>query len=230
MSFSPLPLQAKYHDIANSAAGFWRIFSTRVAASIKLAPRNISRMLMPCSAAGTSPTAESSEVLPPIQSYIGKVSSQPFPIAYFSKALPTPVMAIACLAKSKPAFWKANSASFIPLAASGVPPDLEITSTKVVLRRSPKRSSTKSMPSGSELSIKLILRGTSAWARACATNCGPSAEPPIPMDKISVNFGAVGGWMFPVWTFWVNSSMRSRVSVISLRNSFVGASSGDRSQ
>ena len=72
-----------------------------------LAPSSIARMSMPCKAAGKSPTAESSEVRPPTQSDIGNVVIQPSDLANLSSWLSTPVMAIACLAKSS--FWAAKA-------------------------------------------------------------------------------------------------------------------------
>ena len=60
-------------------------------------------MSSPCSAAGSRPTADSSLVRPPTQSYIGKRASQPSPVAVWSIFEPGMVIATAWRAKSSPA-------------------------------------------------------------------------------------------------------------------------------
>ena len=74
MSFSPFPPVHLNHINANKAAGFLSVWGTRVAASMAAAPASISSMSIPCKAAGRSPTAANSLVLPPTQSHIGKNS------------------------------------------------------------------------------------------------------------------------------------------------------------
>ena len=81
----------------------------------------------------------------------------------------------------------------MPLRVSGVPPDLLVTITRVLLSRSLRRMRIRSIPAGSVLSIKWIDSGGKSAANASSTNCGPSAEPPIPIESISVNRGALGG-------------------------------------
>ena len=77
MSFFPCPPVAEYHARASRAAGLRFVSRTRVAASIRLAPASISRMSMPCSAAGRRPTADSSLVRPPTQSHMGNRARKP---------------------------------------------------------------------------------------------------------------------------------------------------------
>jgi len=145
------------------------------------APARNASMSKPCSAIGSSPTALITDVRPPIQSVIGKRASQPFAPACLSNSLPTPVTAAACLANRSPFAANFASASTIPFRVSFVPPDFETTMTSVCGSPSPILSSTRSKPSGSVLSKKKMSIGSSGEPRAADTNCGPNAEPPIPM-------------------------------------------------
>jgi hypothetical protein len=102
MSFFPAPPVAEYHASASSAAGFLRTSRDRVASSIRRAPSSIPITSSPWSAAGTSPTTDSSLVLPPTQSHIGKRATKPASRAYRSSSLPSPVTATACFPNDRP--------------------------------------------------------------------------------------------------------------------------------
>ena len=143
------------------------------------APRNRLSMSTPCRAAGSRPTTEVSDVRPPTQSSMGKRATQPSDAATPSNLEPTPVTATACLAKEYPCCAKYACALTMPLRVSGVPPDLEMTTTRV--SASGSCSSTRSMPSGSVLSRKRMAKPLPG--SASATSSGPKAEPPMPMTK-----------------------------------------------
>ena len=187
-------------------------------------------MSNPSKAAGTRPTALMTDVRPPTQSCIGKRASQPCCSAYLSRSLPTPVTATACLPKSKPAFSKCAWASSMPLRVSFVPPDFEMTMTKVDAISSPIFAKTRSNPSGSVLSKKKMSAGSFDEPRASAMNCGPSAEPPIPISKRCANFFCDSDVMTPRCTSAANFLMRAFVSSISARSCGLGASCGSRNQ
>ena len=81
----------------------------------------------------------------------------------------------------------------MPLRVSFVPPDLEITTVSVAARPpsvAAIRASSRAMPSGSVLSKKNGRSGSRGEPSASATNCGPSAEPPMPMTRRFVKRGA----------------------------------------
>ena len=80
-----------------------------MASSQAAAPANIPSMSRPCKAAGSRPTADSSLVRPPTQSYMGNRASQPSLAAVWSIFEPDIVIATACLGKSSPAAWKASA-------------------------------------------------------------------------------------------------------------------------
>ena len=162
-------------------AAFCATSGTRVRSSMAAAPARNASMSEPCSAIGSSPTALITDVRPPIQSGIGKRASQPLASACLSNSLPTPVTATACLANRSPLAANFASASSIPFRVSFVPPDFETTITSVCESSSPILSNTRSKPSGSVLSKKKMSIGSSGEPSAVDTNCGPSADPPIPM-------------------------------------------------
>ncbi len=116
----------------------------------------------------------------------------------------------------------------MPLRVSLVPPDLEITTVSVVAKRPCSVASTRSMPSGSVLSKKWGRSLSWLVPSASATSSGPSAEPPMPMVKMSVK---APPWptIFPVCTSRANASTLATTSRISLRSS-VGARRASRSQ
>ncbi len=157
----------------------WRVSSSQAAA-----PANSWSMSMPCRAAGSSPTVAVSLVRPPIQSHMGNRFSHPSSSAILSSLLPSPVIATACLEKSNPATSKAALASSIPFRVSLVPPDLDITITSVLFRLFLIFSRSISLPSGSVLSkntnLSLFVLG---FPKAWPTNCGPKADPPMPMRR-----------------------------------------------
>jgi len=107
--------------------------------------------------------------------------------------LPAPVTATACLPNVSPAFLYADSVSSMPLRVSGVPPDLETTSTSVLLSLPFKPRSVRAMPSGSVLSRKWTRISSLLVPKQSATSCGPSAEPPMPTSSRSVKRSAPGG-------------------------------------
>ncbi len=80
------------------------------------------------------------------------------------------------------------------MRVSGVPPLLEATTQSVSRSRPPSRRSTRSIPSGSVLSMKstrsLSVAGSPS---ASATNIGPRADPPIPTHSTPLKRAAEGG-------------------------------------
>ena len=118
----------------------------------------------------------------------------------------------------------------MPLRVSGVPPDLETTRTSVLLSLLRRLLSVRAMPSGSVLSRKWTRILSLFVPRQSATSWGPSAEPPIPTCRMSVNFFADCGVVLPVCIFFANCLMLLRVLVMSLAMSFVGAVEASRSQ
>ncbi len=95
MSLWPCPRPAWNHMSASIAAGLRRGSGRRVTSSISRAPRSSASMSMPCTAAGSRPTADSTDVRPPTQSHIGKRASHPPAIAKRSSWLPSCVTATA---------------------------------------------------------------------------------------------------------------------------------------
>lgn len=79
-------------------------------------------------------------------------------------------------------------ASSIPLRVSGVPPDLEMTTASVSPSCPSSAASVRSIPSGSVLSKKnSCILSFLGHPSASATNCGPRAEPPMPMTRQFLN-------------------------------------------
>ena len=213
--------------MASRIAAFLPASLVRVFSSIAAAPASIPSMSRPCSAAGTRPTVDSTDVRPPTQSSIGKRAMNPCSTANLSSFEPTPVTATACFPKSMPAFSNVAFASSIPLRVSGVPPDFEITSTSV--SASSSVASVSSMPCGSVLS-KNAMGILAFWPMAWVTSCGPSAEPPMPMSRICLNGAPFAARTAPVWTLPANSFSALSGSVIAAFSSGVGARSALRSQ
>ena len=211
-------------------AAFFRMSSVRVLASIAAAPSRNSTTSSPCSAIGTSPTALITEVRPPTQSHIGNRSSHPSATATLSRSLPSPVTATKFFANGMPDFLKAACAASMPLRDSLVPPDLEMTTTSVRPRLPPIWARTFSMPSGSVLSKKCGRIGFSGVQSASATSCGPSADPPMPTTRRSVNFSPVAERIFPAWTAAAKFKIDFSVERIASFSSLVGASEALRSQ
>ena len=139
------------------------------------------------------------EVRPPIQSCMRKRRIQLSATECASSLLPTPVMAMACLAKSRPRLANASCASSMPLRVSGVPPDFEMTMARVVGSFAAIDSMVLSMPAGSELSKKLM--DILDPARASATSCGPRALPPMPMMSRWSKADPLGAAISPRWIF-----------------------------
>ncbi len=155
----------------------------------------------------------------------GKRASQPSRAATSSSSLCAPVTATACLAKARPARAYASAATSIPLRVSFVPPDFEITTVSVSGRPpsvAAMRESSRAMPSGSVLSKKNGRSGSRGEPSASATNCGPSAEPPIPTARRFVKRPAFSGATRPAWTAEANSSIRASVPRIASAVSGVG--------
>ena len=124
----------------------------------------------------------------------------------------------------------AAAAASCPLRVSTVPPDFEMTTTRVFARFGPISARTLSKPSGSVLSKKwAFIRSRRGVPSAWLTNCGPRAEPPIPMTSRCVRF-PLGPVMAPEWIFDANFFIDPRVDWISSRIPLVGARSGARSQ
>ena len=118
----------------------------------------------------------------------------------------------------------------MPLRVSLVPPLLEMTTTSVVQSRSLNASKRRSNPSGSVLSKKWIFIVSAEEPSASATNCGPSADPPMPTTSTSVNFLPPGAATPPECTAAAKRPIAAFVSSMALRNSSLGASAGVRSQ
>lgn len=75
-------------------AAFLAVSWLRVRASISLAPLRNASMSIPCRAAGTRPTVDITDVLPPTQSSIGRRVMKLLAWAYWSSLEPRPVMAM----------------------------------------------------------------------------------------------------------------------------------------
>lgn len=87
------------------------------------------------------------------------------------------------------------------------------------------------MPSGSVLSRKWVCRGAvEASTSASVMNCGPRAEPPMPMMRRWVNGLPFCAVMVPLW-IWLAKFLQFWMSaVMELVISWVGARVGLRSQ
>src|SRR2546421_347903 len=155
---------------------------------------------------------------------------QPFFSAYLSRSLPTPVTATACLLNCSPFSLNFTSASSIPFRVSFVPPDFETTTTSVWPSSSLIFSKTRSNPSGSVLSKNKMSIGSCRDPSASETNCGPSAEPPMPMSNTCLKGFLFSAVIFPPRISAANVLIRLTVSSISVRISRVGAKVGFRSQ
>ena len=166
------------------------------------------------------------DVRPPTQSSIGKRLSQPSASAVLSSLEPTPVTATAWGANSSPFFLKKSWATSMPLRVSGVPPDLEMTTTSV--SSSGRDSSTLYMPSGSVLSRKNM--SSPAAGMASATSSGPRAEPPMPMTRAAEYCSARGGVILPSRTSRPKALTSARGPSMAAFSSGVGASAELRSQ
>ena len=66
--------------------------------------------------------------------------------------------------------------------------------------------------------------------RALSTNFGPSAEPPIPIEIISVNLGAFGGRIAPEWTCATKLSMHKIPSIINIKKELVLSATGKKTK
>ena len=231
MSFSPLPLPAWCQASASCMAAFLVVSWTRVRSSISLAPARKESMSIPWRAAGTRPTVDMTEVLPPTQSSIGRRVMKLFVSAYWSSLEPSPVMATVWAPKFSPASSYAFCASSMALRVSAVPPDLDTTRDKV-LPSPPVRLiflRMVSQPAGSVLSKKNVVSLLSVPS-ASYTSCGPSAEPPMPMMRRFSNRPPEGGATFPWWTSSASCLSWAMGSVICALISAEGASSGFLSQ
>ena len=182
---------------ARSIAAFCIASRVRVCSSIAAAPARKLSISKPSKPMGRRPTALITEVRPPIQSCIGNRASHSFFSACLSSSLPTPVTATACLLNRSPFSLNRASASSIPFRVSFVPPDLETTTTSVWESRSFILSKTRSNPSASVLSKKKMSMGALAEPSASATNCGPSAEPPIPISSTCLKRFPFSAVIFP---------------------------------
>uniref|UniRef100_A0A0A9DKY9 Uncharacterized protein n=1 Tax=Arundo donax TaxID=35708 RepID=A0A0A9DKY9_ARUDO len=80
----PIPSDAQYQHNASKAAGFSLTTVLLVSSSIRAAPTSISLTSIPCNAAGSKPTADNSDVLPPTQSNIGNRANHPSILAVLS--------------------------------------------------------------------------------------------------------------------------------------------------
>ena len=124
---------------------------------------------------------------PPTQSHIGKRFSQPSLSATWSKAEPSP-SPHRRVHQSLGQRAQATFASNIPLRVSLVPPDFEMTIQSVLSRFDLTLSITLSIPSGSVLSKNhIFMRSFFGLPSACETNCGPKADPPMPMTMTFSN-------------------------------------------
>ena len=119
----------------------------------------------------------------------------------------------------------------MPLRVSGVPPLLVQMTVSVSASLSPIVANTREMPSGSVLSMKCTcILSVVGDPSASATNCGPRALPPMPIDRRCVNLGLVGGLILAVWMSPVNVWICVMPSKISLPIFGSGARPGARSQ
>ena len=182
---------------ARSIAAFRATSGARVRSSIAAAPARKLSISKPSNAIGRSPTALITDVRPPTQSYMGNRATHLFSSAYLSKSLPAPVTATACLLNGSCLSLNRSSVSSIPFLVSFVPPDLEITMTSVWESKSSILSKTRSNPSGSVLSKKKMSMGSCDDPSASATNCGPSAEPPMPMSSTCLKRFPFSAAIFP---------------------------------
>ncbi len=111
----------------------------------------------------------------------------------------------------------------MPLRVSFVPPDFEITTVSVSPNFPWSASSTRSMPSGSVLSMKHGFKRSRDEPSAAATNSGPSAEPPMPMTSRREKFPAA-----PRTRPWCTSAANCLMAVTVSTTARVMVSSGAR--
>ena len=142
-------------------------------------------MSSPCKAAGSRPTADSSLVRPPIQSNIGKRASQPWAVAVLSICEPGMVMATACARELQPGRLVGLGHQQHAVARLGRAAALGGDQAERLAEAGPPAiGSVRAMPSGSVLSMKsTCIRSVAGSPSASATNIGPSAEPPMPIDQ-----------------------------------------------
>lgn len=115
----------------------------------------------------------------------------------------------------------------MPFRVSGVPPLLLATIVSVSPSFPSSGASVRPMPSGSVLSMKLTaMRSARGSPRASATNMGPRADPPIPMERTRVNAGAPGGRIFPACTSAAKAFTAASPREISPARSSLGAIRG----
>src|SRR5688572_23649807 len=108
-------------------AGLFATSLDRLTLSAARAPPSSAVISKPWSAAGNSPTADSSLVRPPTQSHMGNWQIHLPCSAYFANSLPGLVIATACDPKETLALAYTASTSNMALRVSLVPPDFETT-------------------------------------------------------------------------------------------------------
>ena len=126
-------MYAANFNTALSIAGFSHTFSVLQASSISLAPFRKLSMSSPIQAASDKPTSQNTENLPPTPSGTLYVS-QPFSFASFLRRVGFSSFGSVTATTSSSMFSSFKRASYITiklLIVSSVPPDLEITRSKI---------------------------------------------------------------------------------------------------
>ena len=179
-------------------------------ASHAAAPASMASIVDALQRRGHQADRPSSLVRPPTQSHIGNRASQPSVAACLSSCEPVAGDGDGVLGEVEPAFLirvgghEHAVARFRRAAALG---DHERQASRPSLPSS--RSSTRAMPSGSVLSMKwTAILSVPGSPSASATNSGPSAEPPMPIESNCVNLPAFGGLISPACTSAANALMR----------------------
>ena len=172
----------------------WRVLS-----SMARAPARKASMSTPWRAAGTRPTTLMTEVRPPTQSDMGNRLSQPWAAASLSSFEPGPVTATAWCGNEAGAgeggFGVEHAVAGFRGAAGLGDDDGE---------RGGEFRADVGEDALHAVGIGVVEEGDghrrAGPASASATNCGPRAEPPMPMTRTRVNLRPSGGATAPAWT------------------------------
>ena len=234
MSFSPAPFRRAVPGEGEERGGVLRRRRDPGRRVHAAAPASSPSMSIPCSAAGSSPTAES----------LGGAAADPVPHREAgepafagwrrsSSSLPAAGDGDGVAAEVEPrAPCRPPAASSMPLRVSGVPPDLEMTTASVSRaagHRDPRPARGHAVRVGvvEEEGAEPVVRrpervGDELRAERRAADADRRAG--------SGSAGAFGGAIFPEWTSAANALDLRPVASMAARSAGSGASCGARSQ